>query len=479
MCLPPCAEEFVQEGLQLPRRRLPVSPRQGLVHRTSLGLQALAYPIRAHQSDNAGGSNRGGQLYEMELTRDIQQWRAGSKGSFPVSSMLMKHLIRTVIIVAVIVVATASRAPAIEPGLAELAEQGGDQLYSLEFDRGTATFERIRREYPAHPAGPMLVAATHWWKARYWFAKPDKAAEAVMETNLAEAVKLARAMRERPETRCEGDFFLGGALGARAHWELLKGNWMRAALGGRESVHVLYSTLSCTEYADEARFGLGLYEYAAASLPWSLRWLSRFVVGGSPTKEEGLAKLAAAAERSRFMRNDAQSTLAIILSLHRNDPAGAMKYASMLIRERPGSPVAHSLHAQALFFDGKYDRVLAETATALKRAEAPGSTFAMEIPAFCYFRGMALAMQGHLPEARAAFDRAVSVPGRAAWTTAARLKRGCLLDIMGRRGEAVADYRVVLKSPDPWRLSKLAKKHLASPCTMEEFRAEASPHGGY
>ena len=370
-------------------------------------------------------------------------------------------------------------APAIEPRLAALAEQGAEQLYSLEFERGTATFERIRNGYPAHPAGPMLVAATHWWKARYWFAKPDKAAEAVMETNLAEAVKLARAMRERPETRCEGDFFLGGALGARAHWELLKGNWMRAALGGRESVHVLYSTLSCTEYADEARFGLGLYEYAAASLPWSLRWLSRFVVGGSPTKEEGLAKLAAAAERSRFMRNDAQSTLAIILSLHRNDPAGAMKYASMLIRERPGSPVAHSLHAQALFFDGKYDRVLAETATALKRAEAPGSTFAMEIPAFCYFRGMALAMQGHLPEARAAFDRAVSVPGRAAWTTAARLKRGCLLDIMGRRGEAVADYRVVLKSPDPWRLSKLAKKHIASPCTMEEFRAEASPHGGY
>jgi tetratricopeptide (TPR) repeat protein len=370
-------------------------------------------------------------------------------------------------------------AQALDPGLAALAEKGGACLYDLEFDRGTATFEQLAREYPGHPAGPMLVAATHWWKARYWFAKPDKAGEKVLDARLTEAVRLARAMHDRLETRCEADFFLGGALGARAHWELLKGNWMKAALGARESVSVLYATLSCSEYADEARFGLGIYEYAAASLPWSLRWLSRFVVGGSPTKEEGLAKLAAAAERSRFMRNDAQSTLVIILSLHRNDPAGAMKYAGMLARERPRSPVARSLLAQALFFSGQYDRVLDETGASLDRAGEPGSTFATEIPAFCYFRGMTLAMKGNLPDAVSAFDRAVATKGRAAWITASRLKRGCLFDLMGRRSEAVADYQAVLKSPDPWRLGKLARKHLAKPCTAEEFRAEASPHGGY
>ena len=76
--------------------------------------------------------------------------------------------------------------------------------------------------------------------------------------------------------------------------------------------------------------------------------------------------LERAATRSRWMRTDAQGTLALLYDIFDPAPERALVYAEMMIRERPTSPLAHSLYAQALAFAGKWNETLAETARDLE-----------------------------------------------------------------------------------------------------------------
>src|SRR5262245_14291522 len=135
----------------------------------------------------------------------------------------------TVIGIAAGALLASAPAAALPPDIARLAEEGSAQLYNLEFDRAYATFSRLQLAHPDHPAGYGLLASARWWQARYAFTKPDAKSSARVTKELDQAVKLARIMTRQPGQWCEGQFFLGGALGVGAHWELVRHNWVAAA----------------------------------------------------------------------------------------------------------------------------------------------------------------------------------------------------------------------------------------------------------
>ena len=365
-------------------------------------------------------------------------------------------------------------AAAMLPAVEEAAERGSAALYDLEFDRAREIFTGLQEALPEHPAGPALLATAMWWQARYWYRTPTSAESKTVDRYLDEAIRLSRRLAEDPETACEGQFFLGGSLGVRAHWQLLRGKWLAAAVGAREAIVVLRPLVSCTPYGEEAYFGLGLYQYAASRLPWTLRWLSKFIVGGTD-RAEALGMLERAAGRARWMRTDAQGTLALLYTIFDPSPGRALIYSGMMVRERPSSPLAHSLYAQALAFSGRWKETLAETARSLERAKEPGSTFAHEAAAFHYYRGIAFMGLRRLPEAIDALTIAVTADKRAPWVSAVFLKRGCARDLAGDRNGAVRDYKAVLKLPDPWKQHGRAKEFLDRPFTWEDFAAEMTP----
>jgi len=375
---------------------------------------------------------------------------------------------------ALAVMALAAPASAMPPEVERAAEQGAHELYNLDFDRARETFARLRAAHPDHPAGPALLAAAIWWQARYWYRTPSDADSTVILGYLDEAVKLARTLAADPATACEGQFFLGGTLGVKAHWQLLRGKWVAAAMGAREAVLVLRPLTSCSPYGEEAYFGLGLYEYAASKLPWSLRWLSRFIVGRAD-RAEALGMLERAAGRARWMRTDAQGTLALLYTVFDLSPGRALVYADMMVRERPQSPMAHSLYAQALAFAGRWNETLEETRRDLELAREPGSLFAHEAAAFHYYRGMAFMGLRRLPEALDALTIAATSDSRAPWVSAVFLKRGCARDLAGDRKGAIEDYRTVLKLPDPWHQHKRAKVFLKHPFSWAAFEEEFTP----
>ncbi len=344
------------------------------------------------------------------------------------------------------------------PEVEALARQGQSHLYNLEFSEASAAFQQLRRLAPRHPAGPFLLGAAAWWKARYTFQLPTGDSSRAVSKTLGEAAGLARKLAASPATACEGKFFLGGALGLQAHWELLQGHYLTAAREARESVRVLGELESCTSYADEARYGLGLYGYEASRLPWEMRWVSTFVIGGFSNKRDALVKLERAAEHARYVRSDAQAILAYVFSAYEPDAPRALAWAAKLRGERPDSPVAHTMVLEALSVGARFEELLVESARDHARAREPGSSFASEAATYRYFQGFALLGLRRTDEALEAFSAVVRMEGRPVWIVSALLRRGCAYDLLGRRKEALADYRAVLRRRDAWGQARRAKK---------------------
>lgn len=371
----------------------------------------------------------------------------------------------------------AGTATALPEDIERLADRGAEELYNMEFDRAAATYAELIREYPEHPAGPALMASAIWWQARFWYRVPDDAAseELTRWLDRAEAGARGMAASATPFNACEGRFFLGGVLGVRAHWHSLRREWLTAALAAREPVRILGGLATCTPYAEEAYFGLGLYEYAAASLPWSLRWLSRLVVGGGASTAGALAKLERAAGRGRWYRHDAMATLVTVCCIFERTPERALAPAEQLLRERPRSPLAHQLWAQALLFNRRWSETLGATDRALGWGRDPGSPFARETNAYRYLEGMALLGLKRPRDAEAAFAAAIQGAGRPAWIPAAAVRRGNALDLLGDRADALRCYQQARVRVDPWGQADRAGEWLARPYRWEDFDREMAP----
>jgi len=367
----------------------------------------------------------------------------------------------------------AGRANALPPGLARDAETGISQLYRLEFDAAMATFERMKKDYPGHPAPATLEAAGLWWRSRYSFDDPTRESSKAVAANVKEAVALGRIMAKNPALECEANLFIGGALGVGAHWELLEGSWFSAAMDARAAVHTLRPLLSCSEYADEACFGLAMYEFAATNLPWHLRWISSVLIGDMNNRERSLERFARAAIGGKFLRSDAQGSLVVAYTYYVLNPEKAAYWSAMMVKERPDSPMAAGLRMQSLAFIHDFDGTLALADKWLEKVGQAG----IESAAFHYWRGIALLGQKRPLEAERAFTASLAGQGRPVWKAAALLKRGCAKDIQGSRTEALLDYRALKKANDPWLEADRAAIYLSRSFTWEDFPREISPRG--
>jgi len=364
-------------------------------------------------------------------------------------------------------------ADALPPALARDAETGIAQLYRLEFDSAMATFEKMKKDYPTHPAPPTLEAAALWWRSRYSFADPTPESSKAVARNVKEAVTLGRKMAKDPALACEANLFVGGALGVGAHWELLEGSWFSAAMDARAAVHTLRPLLSCSEYADEACFGLAMYEFAATNLPWHLRWISSVLIGGMNNRDRAMERFARAATGGKFLRSDAQGSLVVAYAYYIPDPVRGEFWSALMVKERPDSPMAAGLRLQALAFIHDFAGTVALADKWLEKTGATGK----ESAGFHYWRGIGLLGLKRPAEAEEAFTASLAGQGRPVWKAASLFKRGCAKDLQGRRADALLDYRAMKKTNDPWLEADRAAIYLARPFTWEDFPREITPRG--
>lgn len=388
----------------------------------------------------------------------------------------MRHLLSAPLLLLCLGAAPAAGgSPPLSPAARSHLDEGFRELADLDYARSRSAFRRIIELEPDNPFGYLLEAGALWWQAsqEYGLFQSSPTLGDIFERDIDEALdKTAAYIDSRdPQLRASGYFISGMALGTRGQRSLLKRDYLAAYFDGKKAVRHLKKCLKIDENYADAYLGLGVFDYQAARFSGIAR-LGGILLGLGGNQTRGLERIRFAMEHADvFGRQAAQFLVAIELSDLREE-VRALRTIERLRRDFPTS--VYYLFLEALVCDrlGDHRRSVAlARRIERKAAEDPGAFLRKELTLACGLSGAACLS----PEDGQALlrwtERALELskedqagPFRP-WV---RSLRGLALDMLGRREEALTEYRRVLQSSfAPHDARRRAHDCLAEPCSRE------------
>ena len=342
-------------------------------------------------------------------------------------------------------------------------QQGIRDIYDLKFDRAEQTFQSMIRESPDDPAGYAYLAMTFWvqelsntqelsidrFAASDFFSEEakavpniDPAREARFRQASQEAIDRARDRLAKNSSDRLALFLLGLAYQNIASYEgALKRSWWQAFRMGVKTYNYHDQLLRRDSNFHDARLTIGAYNYVAASLKRSIRWIA-ILMGHVGSKERGKADLELAAEKGVLVADDARITLSLIYAREKNY-SKSYQYLEQLLKRHPDNYLVHLDMAGMALLMRQHDRAVALYRDILK--QHPDVERGL-----VYNRiGVALREKDDHPGAISWFARTLADSASSPRSlTIARLERAKTLDLMGQRQEALKVYRAVVDAPD-------------------------------
>jgi tetratricopeptide (TPR) repeat protein len=273
----------------------------------------------------------------------------------------------------------------------------------------------------------------------------------------------------REPARAEAWFYLGGAVGARAQWRVLRGQTVAAARDGKRIKRALERALMIDPTLQDAYFGIGLYHYYADVAPAfakMLRWLL-LLPGGD--RERGLQEMLRARSGGQLLRSEADYQLQQIYRWYEKQPAWAIELLTALAGRYPHNAHFSEQIAEIEDHTANHARSLRVWDALLDRARAGGVANAPAVLARAEL-GIALELdhlgrpEAALPHLRAVIDAKPRAPVGA--EALAQLQLGYVYDRLARREQAIAAYRAALMvnpEGDPLKIESRARAGLRTP----------------
>jgi tetratricopeptide (TPR) repeat protein len=355
------------------------------------------------------------------------------------------------------------------PQLARIRE-GLHAIYSLEHPGAAAIFERMIAEAPDDPAGYVYLAMTIWLRELHAkqelsidrFAASDFFAESARQLVKVEpaievrfrevsqsAIARARARLNRTPGDMLAQYLLGLAYQNLASFEAsLKRNWWAAFRSGSRTYDLDCDLLRRDPQFYDVLLATGVYNYVAGSLGWSVRWLA-LLMGYRGSRQRGKQELETAARQAVLAADDARVILVLIETRERDYPR-AYGYLAELLRRYPKNYLVHLDMAGLSLLTKQPAQAIELYQDILRKREAKEPNYQELDRASLYNRlGVAVRGQGDLAGSAEWFGKAIadSAPASRAGAVA-HLELGKTLDLMGRRPEAVAEYRKAAAAPD-------------------------------
>ena len=322
---------------------------------------------------------------------------------------------------------------------------------------------------PAPPEVCQLLAVVSlWWQIQ--LDPHNRTRDDTFRKEVEVVIDAMDAWTRRDAARGEAWFYLGGALGARAQWRVLRGQTLAAARDGKRIKNSLERALALAPSLQDAYFGIGMYHYYAAVAPPAarvLRWLL-LLPGGD--REQGLQEMLRARGSGQLLRSEADYQLHLVYLWYEKQASRALEFVTALAQRHPHNP--HFYQQIAEIEDGytlDHAASLQAWRTLLDRARN-GQVALAEMAAARAQLGAALELD-HVgqPEAAIPLLRAVIETRAAAPVGAealAHLQLGDVYDRLMRRGQAIAEYRAALATNpagDPLKLDARARAGLRAP----------------
>jgi tetratricopeptide (TPR) repeat protein len=374
----------------------------------------------------------------------------------------------------------------------ETLRRGGHQaLYNFDYDKALKDFKEMDRRYPTHPAGPQLLAARVWIKTLYesrrlqsslyssesfYSSGDDKVDPKVVN----EFRLLTREARRRSEARLkqnpkdvEALYWLGTTEGLKASFEeAVERRHLAALRDGDDAVDHHREVLKLDPTFLDATLTIGLYEYVVGSLPLPIKVIAG-VTGFRGSKRRGLEMLERLAREGEWASADAKTLLIVLYTREKRYP-DALAHAREMIAKYPRNYLFRLEAASALVFQAEVERKAGNAAAAIKAEREAFGVFddllrdrsvrdtvskVLDLVHFKYGEVLLTAGEGE----RAAQEfLAATKAERAdpALVTMAHLYAARAFDLVGKRNDALSQYREVLTRPDIYAAHDAAKKGL-------------------
>lgn len=357
-----------------------------------------------------------------------------------------------------------------------LQAEGYDALYNMDYAAARASFEKLRDEFPQHPAPAFYLATTEWiqllnakrrlqtglYAGQSFFAegedKPDPRVDAAFRRQVAASLDLAKAAEARNPRDIAALYYQGSAHGLLASYEAtVMRSFLPALRNGLKSMDLSRRIVAMDPNFHDAYLTIGAYDYIVGSLPFFVKILA--AIGGfRGSRERGLAELERVVDQGRYAQDEARILLITFLAREKRWD-GCLRIVESLAGRFPRNYLFRLEQANLL-------EKLGRTEQSRERFEAllrdPAMQKAADLVHFQYAE--ALAGRKKFAEAAREYRAAATAPGAVGeLATQARLRAGQMMDRLGRRSEAVAEYQEVLRRPNVFDSHELAKKYLKEP----------------
>jgi tetratricopeptide (TPR) repeat protein len=360
-----------------------------------------------------------------------------------------------------------------------LRNEGNDALYNLDYAAARDHFVRMTKMAPDHPAGFVSLANNLWletlnasrrlstsvYTGGAFYAQEaeedrvDPKRDREFNNLIKHALTLSKARLEQDPKDVEALYYQAAAVGLRAGYNVTVKRSFRRAIGdANESIQLQKKVIKLDPEYIDAYMSIGLYEYVIDSLPWVWRTLAR-LAGLTGSKQKGIEHLELVARRGKYVADDAQVLLMGIYS-RENKPEKSLEIISSLAGRYPRNYLFGLERAGMLYRMGRADEGARAYADLLKDARtAQAATDLVN-----YQWGEFLLAKGDYAAALEKYNAAKQ------WAKAgtevvslSHLRAGQSLDALGKRAEAMAEYKIVLKRENVFDSHKLASQYVKTP----------------
>jgi tetratricopeptide (TPR) repeat protein len=319
----------------------------------------------------------------------------------------------------------------------------------------------------------LLELVSLWWQIQIDPQNPAHDNEFRMRADAS--IAAVEAWTRREPMRAEAWFYLGGAYGARAQWRVLREERLAAARDGKRIKSALEQALVLDPELQDAYFGIGLYHYYAAVAPMAarmLRWLL-WLPGGD--RAGGLTEMLRARSSGQLLQSEADYQLHLIYLWYEKQPERALQLLRGLRDRHPRNPHFPQLIAEVedvylhdLQTSLRSWQALLEAAQARRVAEPLMAEATARMGAALQLDRL-FETEAAIPHLRAVIDMKATAPYGV--IARAHLQLGQALDHLGRRSEALTEYRAALASRppgDPEKIEGRARAGLRAPHTRSK-----------
>jgi len=353
--------------------------------------------------------------------------------------------------------------------------EGINHLYDLEFDEAERHFSKVVSERPEHPAGYFYRAMVTWSRLSVGFWTAQNLAEYV--ERIDQTITVARRGIEKNEKDSQSYFYLGGALGFKGRFELMRQNWFSSYNLAYDAIQALKTCQKLDPDNKDVLLGLGIYDYYTARLSGVLKFLT-YLFLHKGNKDEGLRKLHTAANEAVYSGLEAKSMLVHIYLYLEEDYSKALPLIQDLrtrFKKNMRYPFFEGLVYIRKGHDAKYREMVDVLRTEGGKKTARGHRLIWENQAL-YLEATYHLFRNQTQEARNKLDAILSQaepdsdPDMIAWPL---LKKGMSYDLEGKRDTALQLYHQVLKMENGAGAQFLAEK------CIDEAPKKGDPFLGY